>query len=108
MEEMLAGTLSEREGYWDQLFQTPWDRKVRIHNVSFSTFSKREAKSRSEQNHGASELGGPEGDVMVIDTFGFDIGPANSPCDDAGRPYHGEISKNMNFKVFDSVGGLML
>lgn len=99
MEEWGVGPLTEKEGVFDELLASSWDRKVRIRKLSFvlentsNSFSTPVDKSPEQVNH----------NDMVV-RLDLEFGPATLPAAPEGTPPYGDISQVIGFKIFDSQG----
>lgn len=93
MEEWGIGPLREKEGLWDELFVSPWDRKVRIHELTFRL------KKVSDSSFAPSEAS----NGMVV-SLNLEFGPATLLTSFNGESSYGEIGQVLEFKVFDSQG----
>jgi hypothetical protein len=103
MEEWGVGPLSEKEGVFNELLASSWDRKVRIRNLAFllentsNSFSTPVDKSPDQVNHNG----------MVV-RLALQFGPATLPAAPEGTPPYGDISQVIGFRVFASQGELNL
>ncbi len=91
MEEWGVAPLSEKDSYWDGLFTSTWDKKVRIHRAIFTVpdvHAKPQVASRQEP------------DKMVL-SLSMEFGPLTLPNTSDGEESHGEIGQVISFKVFD-------
>jgi hypothetical protein len=96
MEEWGMGAIRE-DSHWAELLASPWDRKVRIHNLNFTLRKPMDAMS-------APTSGGGDGGWGVVQSLSFEIGPATQyVAPDETTPY-GDIGQLLSFKVFDSQG----
>ncbi|KAI2619925.1 HET-domain-containing protein [Hypoxylon sp. NC1633] len=89
MEQEGLGVLSTKDGVWDDLFDKPWDRKVRIFHAQFH-ISKR---SLQQDDSRLSEY---------IQKLNIRFGPTNLPTEADGWPYKRPIYQELEFKVIDS------
>lgn len=104
MYESGLGTLREDDNLWDDLLDSPWDRRVRIHDFIFAppqgymTLSPLDATAQQTGQHG-----------MIVSSS-LQFGPATLPIPlkNTGRSRYGCISQGLDFKVFDSQGKLAL
>ena len=90
MEEWGIGPLREKDGLWDELLDAPWDRKVKIHKVTFNVEAVTE-NAKDIQNG------------MII-SLGLEFGPATKFVSREPDFQYGEIGQALSFKVFDSQG----
>jgi len=99
MEEWGLGPLREKEGLWDELFTSPWDRKVRIYKVTFAIAGN--ANSSAAFDVGTAKEDGENGMVVSLN---LEFGPSTRlrSAHEEGR--FGEIGQVIGFKVFDSQG----
>jgi hypothetical protein len=101
MEEWGVGPLREKEGLWDELLKAPWDRKVKIHNLSFSFKKISNASPAPSDTRATTEQDDYQGMVVF---FGLDFGPATLLTSSDGTALYGEIGQVLGFKVYDSQG----
>lgn len=94
MEEWGVGPLSEKDSYWDELFASTWDKKIRIHSAKFSV-SDIHAKSQTSSRQDAES---------VVVSLSMEFGPLTKPHTPDGDQDHGEIGQVISFKVFDQQG----
>ena len=87
MEEWGVGPIREKDGLWDELLEAQWDRKVKIHKV---TFSLETATEKLEDG--------------VVVSLGLEFGPATAFVSEETDFQYGEIGQALSFKVFDSQG----
>jgi hypothetical protein len=104
MEELGVGSLSEKENLWDELFETPWDRKVKLHSVKFTfvPFTNSVISERSTDTEPDSDL--QFGGMVTLLTL--ELSPATTPLAENGDALYETISQVLSFKVFDSAGRL--
>lgn len=98
MEEWGFGPLSEKDSYWDDLFTSTWDRKVKIHSANFSVADAR-STSQTSLNERPS--------AMVV-TLSMEFGPLTKPPVSSDIQDYGNISQVISFKVFDQQGTINL
>jgi hypothetical protein len=91
MEEWGVGPLREKEGLWDELFISPWDRRVKIHNMAFTVPNE--------------EVELPNRWGLVV-SLSFEFGPETKLALPDGSGTYGDIGRVVSFKVFDSQGEL--
>ncbi len=101
MEEWGVGPLREKEGLWDELFASPWDRKVNIHDLKFSLKKIADASTAPPDAKSTAEQDDYQGVVVF---FGFEFGPATRLTSSDGKSLYGEIGQIVGFKVYDSQG----
>jgi len=101
MEEWGVGPLREKEGLWDELLKAPWDRKVKIHKLSFSLKGVPNTLPMSSDNRGTTEQNDYQGMVVFL---GLEFGPATLLSSPDGVDLYGEIGQVLGFKVYDSQG----
>jgi hypothetical protein len=87
MEEWGVGPIREKDGLWDELLDAPWNRKVRIHKVTFNL----ESATEKVQDG-------------VVASLGLEFGPATQFVSGETDYQYGEIGQALSFKVFDSRG----
>lgn len=97
MEEWGVGPLSEKDRLWDELFEVPWDRKVRMYNLAFS-FEPLLGSSEMVRDSNNSQRGG------MVTGMTLEFGPATRGKTGDGEPLHGDISQVLSFKAYDSIG----
>jgi hypothetical protein len=88
MEENGVGTVTDKDGIWNELLDTEWDCKVRIYHAHFYLVERHRSPVSTlseEPSHFVPELR-------------LRFGPATLP--DSGGPIYQEVL----FKVFDSAG----
>ncbi|KAI1407943.1 HET-domain-containing protein [Hypoxylon sp. FL1857] len=93
MEQEGLGVLSTKDGVWDEFFDMPWDRKVRIFHAHFYLSTR---NLREDERH-PSEF---------VQKSIIRFGPANLPKEEDGWPYKRQIHQELEFKVFDSADTL--
>jgi hypothetical protein len=103
MEEWGVGPLREKEGLWDELFEAPWDRKVKIHSLSFSL---KYFSNVSPRPSGTIDSATKDQQGMVVG-FNLEFGPATLLNSSDGTTLYGEIGQVIGFKVYDSQGELV-
>jgi hypothetical protein len=97
MEEWGMGPIREKDRHWGELLASPWDRKVRIHDLQFTLRESTEAASTAINS-------GKNGKDGIVMNLSFQFGPATQYVSaDETVPY-GEIGQLVSFKVFDSQG----
>jgi hypothetical protein len=101
MEEWGVGPLREKEGLWDELLKAPWDRKVKIHKLSFSLKKVPNALPMSSDTRATTEKDVHQGMVVF---FGLEFGPVTLLSSPDGAGLYGEIGQVLGFKVYDSQG----
>lgn len=101
MEEWGVGPLREKEGLWDELLKASWDRKVKIHNLSFSLKKVPSAMPMSSDTRATTEKDDYQGMVVF---FGLEFGPVTLLSSPDGAGLYGEIGQVLGFKVYDSQG----
>lgn len=101
MEEWGVGPLREKEGLWDELFEAPWDRKVKIHNL---TFSLQNLSNPSSTPLNIMLLAQQDNHNGMVVSFGLEFGPATLLNSSDGTALHGEIGQQLGFTVYDSQG----
>jgi hypothetical protein len=101
MEEWGVGPLREKEGLWDELLKAPWNRKVKIHKLSFSLKKVPNALPIPSDAGATTEQDDCQGMVVF---FGLEFGPATLLSSSDGTDLYGEISQVLGFKVYDSQG----
>jgi hypothetical protein len=84
MEDRGFGAIREKGGTWSKLLSATWDGKVKISHVTLTA-----AKNDFDSNR-------------TLVSLAMDIGPATTLVDSDGSPRFNEISKTLQFKVFDS------
>ena len=97
MEEVGRGMLTDRDEWWNDLLSTEWDCKVCINASLFALDPLVGAKGDDAQ------MGG------IVSTLYIGISPATIPLlGENGVGKHREISLDLGFKVFDSIGEPLL
>lgn len=99
MEEWGIGPVRREEGMWDELLDAPWDRKVKIHKVTFEVENTRASPGSQTDSTSAQVL---EDGVVV--TLGLEFGPATQFVSLETDFQYGEIGQAISFKVYDSQG----
>ncbi|KAI1097865.1 HET-domain-containing protein [Jackrogersella minutella] len=89
MEQDGLGVLSTKDGVWDELFDMPWDCKVKIFHAHFYLSNR---KLPPDDSHSQE----------FMQRFIIRFGSANLPTEAAGWPYRKQIHQALEFKVFDS------
>ena len=97
MEEWGVGALSEKEGLWNELFETPWDGIVKIQNARF-TFTPFPGSNAGDNSLNSPQLDG------VLTRLTLDFGPASTPKGKDDEELHGDISQMLSFKAYSSIG----
>jgi hypothetical protein len=100
MEEWGVGPLREKEGLWDELFKAPWDRKVKIHSL---TFSLKPVLNASPTPLATIDSAQKDQQSIVIG-FNLEFGPATLLSSSDETALYGEIGQVLGFKVYDSQG----
>jgi hypothetical protein len=93
-----VGPLSERDPAFAELLHEPWDRRVRISNLSFAFDPLLESpEAKVDAGNGLSlQRGG------MVTGMSLEFGPI-APTNGSGQ-LHDHISQVLSFKIFDSVG----
>lgn len=99
MEEWGVGPISERDGCWDELLDAPWDRKVKIHKVTFDLKVADHNFAMSPVSTATESL-----EDGMVTTLAMEFGPATLFISPQTDFQCGEISQALSFKVFESQG----
>ncbi|KAI8634126.1 HET-domain-containing protein [Xylariaceae sp. FL1651] len=97
MEEEGIGTITDKDGIWDELLDMEWDCKVRLYHAHFY-LQKRGASQDSSPSPDRGSLGLSE----FVQLLGLRFGPATLPLEADGRELRRPIYQEVQFKVFDS------
>jgi hypothetical protein len=99
MMESGVGSLREQDEWWGELFDAPWDRKVRLYSAGFTL----QKVTNSPATSTKEDLEHNDQDSMIV-SFNLHYGPATELTSPDGAALYAEICQILSFFAFDSQG----